>query len=161
MGSGKSSVGRLLARDLGWPRFDTDELVAAKLRMTIAAIFAQLGEERFREAESDALEKIDGAQPAVIVTGGGIILRPRNSLRLRELGRVCWLTANLDVLQKRLSRRKNRPLLQTRDPAASIARLLEQRQKLYEEAADFKVDTSELNHQQVAQAIRNELRIAR
>ncbi len=161
MGSGKSSVGRLLARELGWPRFDIDKLVAAKFGMPITVIFAKLGEESFREAESSALEKLDGAQNSVIVTGGGIVLRPENIRRLRELGRVCWLTADLDVLQKRLSRRKNRPLLQTPDPAKTIADLLVQRRDLYRKAADFTVDTSVLNHEQVAQAIRDELSIPR
>ncbi len=160
MGSGKSSVGRLLARESGWPRFDIDELIAAKSGMPIRAIFAKLGEEGFREAESSALEKIDGAQPSVIVTGGGIVLRPENVRRLRALGRVVWLTADLDVLRQRLSRRANRPLLQTRDPAATIGALLAHRHKFYEEAAEFTVDTSGLDLQQVAQAIRDELRIA-
>lgn len=161
MGSGKSSVGRLLAQELGCPRFDIDELIAAKLGMPITAIFAKLGEEGFREAESSALEKIEGTQPAVIVTGGGIVLRRENVRRLRELGRVFWLKADLDVLQQRLSRRKNRPLLHTPDPAATIGTLLAQRQKFYKEAAEFTVDTSGLDLQQVARAIRDELRIAR
>ena len=161
MGCGKSSVGRLLARELGWPRFDTDELVAAELGMPITAIFAKLGEKSFREAESSALEKMEGAQPAVIVTGGGIVLRSENVRRLRELGKVFWLTADLDVLQQRLSRRKNRPLLQTPDPAATIGTLLARRETFYKEAADFTIDTSGLDQQQVAQAIRDELRIAR
>lgn len=161
MGSGKSSVGRLLARELGWPRFDTDELVAQQLGMPIAAVFAKLGEDTFREAESSALETMDVAQPAVIVTGGGTVLRPGNILRLRELGRVCCLTAGLHVLQKRLFRRKNRPLLQGADPAKTIATLLAQRQKFYREAADFTIDTSELNHEQVARVICDELRVVR
>lgn len=159
MGSGKSSVGRLLAPELGWPRFDTDELVRAELGMPIPAIFAQLGEEHFRTAESAVLARIDPAELAVIVTGGGVVLRAENVRRLRELGTVVWLTASLEVLQERLGRRKDRPLLQTLDPAATIAALHGQRQKLYEEAADFTIDTSGIDHRQVARAIRDELRI--
>lgn len=158
MGSGKSSVGRLLARELAWPRFDTDEMVAAELGMPIPAIFAQLGEDRFRDTETAALEGLDVKAPAVIVTGGGIILRPENVRRLRTLGTVVWLTAEKTVLQERLSRRKNRPLLQTPDPAATIARLLTERQILYAGAADLTIDTSALDHQQVAHAIFEALR---
>lgn len=155
MGSGKSSVGRRLAQSLGWPRFDTDEMVAEELGMTIPAIFAQLGEGRFRDAESAALAAIDPAASAVVVTGGGIVLRPTNVSRLRELGTVVWLTAEFEVLRERLSRRQNRPLLQTPEPAATIAKLLAERQKFYKEAADLTVETSHLSHAQVAEAVRD------
>lgn len=153
MGSGKSSVGRRLAQRLGWPRFDTDEMVVEEVGMTIPEIFARTGESRFRDAESAALEKLDPAQRAVVVTGGGIVLRPANISRLHELGTVVWLTAEFEVLRERSSRRKNRPLLQTPDPAATIAKLLAERQKFYEDAADLTVETSRLDHAQVAEEI--------
>ena len=153
MGSGKSSVGRLLARELAWPRFDTDEMIVAELGMPIPAIFAQLGEARFRDEETSALARLEVGRAAVIVTGGGIILRPENVCRLQALGTVVWLTATLAVLQERLARRKNRPLLQTPDPAASIAELLTKRQGLYAAASEITIDTSALDHQQVADAI--------
>ncbi len=159
MGCGKSSVGRLLARDLRWPRYDTDELVAKELALSIPEIFA-LGEEYFREAESAALTSIGGTNPAVIVTGGGIVLRPENVRRLHELGTVIWLQATHAVLQERLARGKYRPLLDTADPAATIAALFAQRHALYQEAADLAIDTSAMSHQEVAQAIRHELRIS-
>ncbi len=154
MGSGKSSVGRRLAQTLGWPRRDTDELVAAAAGMSIPGIFAHGGETQFRAAESDVLTRMSAKPPSVIVTGGGIVLRTENVSRLREIGTVVWLTASLDVLRERLARRRNRPLLQTSDPAATIARLLEERRKFYEAAADLTVDTSELDHAQVAEAVR-------
>src|SRR5450432_2685574 len=127
MGSGKSSVGRLLARQLGWSQIDTDELVAAEFGMPIPAVFARWGEEYFRDAETEVLRKLKASAAMVIVTGGGIVVRPENVRRLRELGTVVWLTADLPTFQKRLALRKNRPLLQTADPAATIATLLEQR----------------------------------
>ncbi len=154
-------MGRLLARQLDWPRFDVDELVVAELGMTIPEIFAQLGEARFREAESAALHNLSMEKSAVVVTGGGIVLRPDNVRRLRELGAVIWLTADLETFQTRLARRKNRPLLQTADPAAAVAKLLAQRRHFYEEAAEITIDTSGLDHAQVAQAIRDELSVAR
>ncbi|HEY2800661.1 MAG TPA: shikimate kinase [Chthoniobacterales bacterium] len=161
MGSGKSSVGRLLARQLGWPRWDTDEMVAAELGRSIPQIFAEWGEARFREAESEVLRKLDAKESAIIVTGGGIVLRPKNVARLRELGTVVWLRADLETLRERLSRRKNRPLLQTPDPAATIAKLLEEREKYYEEAADFAVETDGRDHRAVAEAVCDEIQIAR
>ena len=155
MGSGKSSVGRLLARKLNWPRFDTDEMVAAELGRSIPTIFAKMGEARFRDEETAALARLEIGPAAVIVTGGGIILRPENVRRLKALGTVVWLTAGLAVLQERLARRKDRPLLQTADPAATIARLLGEREHLYAAASDFTIDTSALDHEQVAQVILN------
>jgi shikimate kinase len=161
MGSGKSSVGRLLARQQNLSVFDTDEMVAAECGMAIPAIFRQLGEERFRQGESDVLRKLNPSKAAIIVTGGGIVLRAENVRRLRELGTVVWLKADLEVLRERLSRRKDRPLLATQNPAETIATLLEERTKFYEEAADFAVDTSHLSQEEVAQAIRDELQVTR
>ncbi len=157
MGSGKSSVGRLLARDLAWPRFDSDELVAAQLGMPIPRIFAELGEERFRAAESEVLARLESSPPAIVVTGGGAVLRSENIRQLQRLGTVVWLTADRQVLQERLARRTNRPLLQTPDPAATIAQLLAQREPLYASVAAFAIDTSARDHAGVAAAIYDEL----
>jgi shikimate kinase len=160
MGSGKSSVGRLLARRCDWPCFETDEMVAVALGRSISEIFAQLGEAEFRKAETKVLQELDTAKGAIIVTGGGVVLLPENIRRLRELGPVVWLTADLDTLQGRLEQRKNRPLLQTPNPAETIAALLEQRKKFYEEAGDLVVDTSRLSPKEVAQAICDGLQVS-
>ena len=98
MGTGKSAVGRLLASQKGWPRFDTDEMIATAFKMPISEIFARLGEERFREEETALLEKLEVVQPSIIVTGGGAVMRPKNVTRLRELGRVVCLTADPPTL---------------------------------------------------------------
>jgi shikimate kinase len=157
MGTGKSSVGRRLARLQRWPRFDTDAIVARELGMPIMEIFTVLGEERFREEESTLLEKLDATRPSIIVTGGGTVLRPRNIARLRELGTVVCLTANLTTLRKRLARRSNRPVLQTENPAETIELLLREREPSYRSAADLTIDTSSLNHDEVAASIRQSL----
>ena len=153
MGTGKSSVGRRLATNRGWPRLDTDAMIANALGMRISEIFEGLGQERFREEESAILETIDPAQPAVIITGGGAILRPENTARLHQLGTVFCLTAELPTLLERLGRRSDRPLLQTENPAATIENLLRERAPLYQEAADFTIDTTGLRHDEVAQRI--------
>jgi len=161
MGTGKSSVGRRLASKTGSPRFDTDQMIATALGMPITKIFARLGEERFREEETAVLEKLDAAQPSIIVTGGGVVLRAKNVERLRELGTVVCLTADLPTLLKRLARRSHRPLLQTENRVERVQTLLLEREPLYQEAADFTVDTSALSHDQVAQSIEDSLALAR
>lgn len=153
MGTGKSSVGRRLATSRGWQRLDTDAMIAATFGMRICEIFERLGQERFREEESVILETIDASVPAVIITGGGAILRPQNRARLHQLGTVFCLTAELPALLERLQRRSDRPLLQREDPKATIEKLLRERGPLYEEAADFTIDTTGLSHEQVAQRI--------
>lgn len=153
MGAGKSSAGRAIAQKLRLPRFDTDEIVAAKFGLTIAQIFEQLGEARFRDAESEALRELSGDSEAVIVTGGGIVLRQENVRELRRIGAIVNLYARDEVIFERVSRRPSRPLLQTSNPRATIAELLSARAPLYRAAADVHIDTSDLTQQQIANAI--------
>jgi shikimate kinase len=153
MGAGKSSVGRTLARRTGLPRFDTDEMVSARFDLPVSDIFARFGEEKFREAETEILRMFSAAQPAIIVTGGGIVLRPENVTMLQALGNVVSLEADDETLFRRISRRATRPLLQTQDPRATMLELLRAREPLYREAADVRLDTSRLQHEEVADAI--------
>jgi shikimate kinase len=161
MGTGKSSVGRRLARAQRWPRYDTDQMIALALRMPITAIFSELGEERFREEETAVLERLDPKGPCVIVAGGGAVLRPKNIMRMRELGTVVCLTASAIVLNERLGRRTDRPLLQGQNLAEKIESLLRVRESLYAEAADLTIDTSSLTHDEVAESIRKSLHLVR
>ncbi len=153
MGTGKSSVGRRLAQSRGWPRRDVDAMIAAGLEMRITEIFDRLGQDRFRAEESAILMGLDPSKKAIIVTGGGAILRPENAARLHELGTVVCLTAEMSTLLERLGRRTDRPLLQTADPAATVAELLRTRAPLYEAEADFTIDTTGLSHDEVAAKI--------
>ena len=153
MGAGKSSVGRTLAGITGLPRFDTDEMVAARFGATISEIFEQHGEAAFRDAETEALRELSAKAQAVIVTGGGIVTRPENIDLLRALGNVVFLAANEETLFRRISRRATRPLLQTENPRATVTALLEKRMPLYRSAADVEIDTSTLTHDEVAKLI--------
>jgi shikimate kinase len=153
MGAGKSSVGRTLARLSGLPRFDTDEIVAARFGLTVSEIFEKHGEETFREAETEALREVVGKGTAIIVTGGGMVLRPENRQLLRELGTVVHLAADEETLYKRISRRATRPLLRTENPRATLSELLRARLPHYREVADLEVDTSLLSHDEVARRI--------
>lgn len=153
MGAGKSSVGRTLARLTGLPRLDTDEMIGARFGLTVAEIFEKHGEEKFREAETETLRELTGNHAAIVVTGGGIVLRPENRRLLRELGTVIHLSAKEETLFARISRRSARPLLRTENPRATVTELLRSRLPVYREVADVEVDTTLLSHDEVAQRI--------
>jgi shikimate kinase len=157
MGTGKSSIGRRLAEVTRRPRFDTDQMIATRLGMSITKIFARLGEEEFRKQESTVLQNLDAGQLSIIVTGGGVVLRPENVKRLRELGTIVCLTANLPTLLERLGRRSHRPLLRGENRRELVEALLREREPIYRGAADLVVDTSGLSHDQVAQSIQDSL----
>lgn len=149
MGSGKSSVGREVARRWGFRFIDTDTIIRHKYRKSIPDIFALFGEAAFRDEENKALQELQDSHDAVIATGGGIVLQPRNHPLLRSLGLVVWLTANEEIIWERVSRNQNRPLLRTKDPRATISNLMSTRYPLYGSVADITVDTSGLTHQEV------------
>ncbi|MEY2518567.1 MAG: shikimate kinase [Verrucomicrobiota bacterium] len=153
MGAGKSSTGRALGGKTGLPRFDTDEMVSTRFALPVSEIFARFGEEKFREAETEALRQLANKRPAIIVTGGGIVLRPENVKLLRELGTLVCLEADEETLFRRISRRATRPLLQTENPRATMAELWRIREPLYRDAADVRLDTSRLTHDEVADAV--------
>jgi shikimate kinase len=157
MGAGKSSVGRLLQRRLGLDRFDTDEIVSKQFGISIPEIFAKHGEEKFREAETQALRELAGKAAAIVVTGGGIVLRDENVDLLKQMGTVVWLEAAEETLLERASRRGNRPLLQTENPRAALSQLLTARTPLYATAADMRVETTKLTHDEVADIILAEI----
>jgi shikimate kinase len=153
MGAGKSSVGRCLREHTTLPLFDTDEIVTSKFGMPISEIFSTRGENQFREAETEALRKLPSDQRAIIVTGGGIVLREENIGLLKRLGAVVWLEADEETLFKRASRAGNRPLLQRKNPRKAFAQMLQTRLPLYAKVADIRVDTSVLTDEEIAVAI--------
>jgi shikimate kinase len=153
MGAGKSSVGRCLQRLTGLGRIDTDELISQKLQLSIAEIFAKHGEERFRDAETELLRELSPDRPSVIVTGGGVVLRADNVVLLKQLGAIVWLDAPEEILFERATRKNDRPLLQTENPREAFAKLLEARRPIYESAANIRIETSDLKHEEVAEEI--------
>ncbi len=138
MGAGKSSVGTCLQRHTALALLDTDDIVASKFRLSIPEIFSKHGR-------------------AIIVTGGGIVLRHENLQILKRLGITVWLDGNEEALFERASRSGNRPLLQVKSPRRSFARMLQARQPLYGSVADVRVDTSMLTDEEVALAILSKL----
>ena len=152
MGTGKSSVGRVLEEQTGWPRYDADELVAAAAGMSITDIFDLHGEEEFRRRETEVLRNLPRGD-AIMVAGGGAVLREENAAILRARGTVFNLTADIETLFERVARRNTRPLLRSDNPRQRIAELLRVREPLYRAAADFEIDTSALTHEEVASAV--------
>ena len=158
MGSGKSSIGRLVAGRLGFQFVDTDALLVERDGRAIAEIFAQDGEARFRELETAVLESLGVRHRCVISTGGGIVVREENRALLRGLGFTVWLTASEDVIFDRVSRNTKRPLLHTTNPRETVTQLLAARRPLYAAAAQFTVDTTTLTHAAAADAVIAEAR---
>jgi len=158
MGAGKSSVGRWLERRTGLSRLDTDEMVVARYGQPIPEIFSKHGEVAFRDAETETLRAVDADRPAIIVTGGGTILRAENVKLLKRLGTIVWLHGDEETLFERAGRLRNRrPLLQTENPRKTFSDLMKERKPLYAKVADFRVDTTALSHEQVANEVLRKL----
>ena len=145
MGTGKTTIGRHLADDLGWRFVDSDTVVERVAGCDIPTLFQQDGEDAFRAQESRAILGISAGLRQVIATGGGAILRPENVAALRSAGTVVWLTARPEVIVARTERRGGaRPLLMgDEEPLSRVLRMLGERGPLYQRVADHIVDTSE------------------
>ena len=141
MGSGKSTVGRRLAGNLGWPFEDLDAVIEAREQTTISALFAELGEEEFRRRESEALKQViapvSRGLPLVLALGGGAFTSEVNRARLKGHGISIWLDCPLDRCRERVAKERHRPL--ARDPLA-FANLYAERQPIYA-LSDFRIET--------------------
>ena len=143
MGSGKTAVGKRLAKRLGYTSLDTDLLIEEKTGKSISDIFSKDGEDYFRDIETLILTELTGINDHVIATGGGIVTRKENIRRLRELGFIIWLKASPETIFKRVSTKTHRPLLKVDNPLEQIKRLMSQREQSYSEA-DLTIDTDGL-----------------
>ena len=155
MGSGKTVVGQEIARRLGRPFVDTDTMVEAAAGMRIAEIFARFGEAHFRALEREAIAELRAAYPAhdvVVATGGGAMLDPENRRRLREMGPIVCLDADVESILARVGGDTSRPLLRSADVRARVGALLAERESVYA-MADHRVDTSGRSVAAVADAV--------
>ena len=158
MGAGKSSVARELARLTGRRWTDTDKQVVQQTGLAITEIFATHGEPHFRVLETETLRSLVHERRLIVATGGGIVTQPHNIPLLRALGCVAFLTASEEVLFERVSRNRQRPLLQTDDPRAALHDLVRLRQPLYDGCAHFTVDTSSGTHAEIAHTVLDQAR---
>lgn len=141
-GSGKSTVGRQLARRMQLPFTDSDQVIEARLGYSIRQYFEQEGEARFRDLEAAVIDELtQDPRRGVLSTGGGSVLRPENRRCLHDRGRVIYLKSSPDELFRRLRHDRNRPLLQVDDPLARLRDLYAIRDPLYREAAHFTIET--------------------
>ena len=141
MGAGKTSVGRLLAKQFGKTFYDCDREIERRTGVTIPVIFEIEGEQGFRAREATVLRELVELHDIVLATGGGAVLREDNRRLLKEKGTVVYLRASLEDLWQRTRHDRNRPLLQTADPRAKLEQLFTERDPLYCEVATLIVDT--------------------
>jgi shikimate kinase len=158
MGAGKSTIGRRLATRLRLSFLDADtEIEAAHAGMTIPEIFAAHGEPYFRDGEARVIARLLDNGPAVIATGGGAFMREETRNRIRDKAVSIWLKADADVIMRRVKRRADRPLLQTEDPAATVSRLLEAREPVYQ-SADLTIWSRDVPHDRIVEECIDALR---
>ena len=159
-GSGKSTIGPLLATSLGGHWLDADKLIEEATGHTIPQLFEQLGEAGFREIEAqsirDAILHPRAAPPIVLSTGGGAVMNEATRGLLKQHGRCIWLHAPAEILLQRIESDSNtvpRPALTDLDPLQEIRCLLEQREPVYADCADYDIDTSQFTATQVVDEI--------
>jgi shikimate kinase len=140
-GSGKTTVGRQLARRLRLPFFDCDHVIEQRLGCSIREYFAQAGEAAFRDIEQQVVSELSQGADAVVATGGGAVVREPNRRCLQDGGKVVYLRSTPEDLYRRLRHDTQRPLLQVADPLGRLRSLYAERDPLYREAAHFLIET--------------------
>ncbi len=157
MGAGKSTVGRRLANRLSLPFLDADNEIEAAAGMSIPDIFSVHGENYFREGEKRVIARILQEGPIILATGGGAYMNEETRATIAERGVSVWLKADVEVLLERVSRRRNRPLLQNADPKATLEKLMQDRNPFYG-LADVHIESRDAPHDRVVSAIIRSLR---
>ncbi len=157
MGSGKTTIGRGLAKQLGKTFVDGDEEIQKRTGVTIPHIFDVEGEAGFRLRESAVLRDLVKRENIVLATGGGAVLAEHNRELLQQNGIVIYLKASVQDLWQRTRHDRNRPLLQTGDPQAKLTELLEQRDPLYRLVADITVQSGKQTAQALTQHLADEI----
>src|ERR1700722_15328939 len=146
MGAGKSTIRRRLSARLRLPFLDADIEIEAAAAMSIPEIFETHGEPHFRDGEARVIARLLDNGPAVLATGGGAFMREETRSRIRLQAVSIWLKADADIIMRRVKRRVDRPLLQTADPEATVGRLIEEREPIYQHA-DLTVWSRDVPHE--------------
>jgi shikimate kinase len=134
MGAGKSTVGRRLAKEIGWDFADSDHEIEASAGCSVSDIFALHGESLFRDLEQRVITRLISGPPLVLATGGGAWMQPDLRALIQERAISVWLRADLEILLERVSRRSHRPLLEQGDKRAILSKLLAEREPVYAQA---------------------------
>ncbi len=158
MGSGKTTIGRTLARHLDKNFIDSDEEIVKRTGVTIPHIFDVEGEEGFRQRESNVIKELMAGENIVLATGGGAVLSGINREELGRTGIVIYLSASVHDLWMRTRHDRNRPLLQTKDPQAKLRELFQQRDPLYREVADIVIQSGKQSANSLVQHLIEKIR---
>src|ERR1700735_5202022 len=148
MGAGKSTIGRRLSTRLRLPFLDADIEIEAAAGMSIPEIFETHGEPHFRDGEARVIARLLDSGPAGLATGGGAFSAEDPPSRIRRQAVSVWLKADADIIMRRVKRRADRPLLQTADPAATVGRLIEEREPIYQHA-DLTIWSRDVPHEKI------------
>ncbi len=146
MGAGKTQVGKRLAAKLGLPFVDADAEIERAAGLTVPEIFARHGEPHFRDGERRVIARLLGEGAIVLATGGGAYMNADTRAHIARHGVSIWLTADFDVLMRRVRKRTNRPLLQTADPEATVRKLMDERYPVYA-LADARIHSRDVAHE--------------
>lgn len=158
MGAGKSTIARALQRELGFPLIEMDERIVKEQGMSINDIFAQYGEDHFRDIESQLIVDIGKEEPSIVSCGGGVVVRPQNTQKMKEIGRIVFLKATPETIYERVKNSTDRPILNGHMNVEYIAELMEKRRALYEAAADITIQTDGKTREQICEEIIGKMR---
>jgi shikimate kinase len=148
MGAGKSTIGRRLSGRLRLPFLDADIEIETAAGMSIPDIFETRGEPAFRDGEARVIARLLDGGPCVLATGGGAFMREETRNRIRDKAVSIWLKADADIIMRRVRRRADRPLLKSADPAATVGRLIEEREPVYRHA-DLTIWSRDVPHEKI------------
>lgn len=156
-GCGKSTLAPMVAGRLGWPHYDSDQIIQANIGQTISEIFAEKGEAEFRKLESQTIKNLSQSGGQVVALGGGAILAAENRGCLQRTGKTVWLKAPAELLWKRISQdpasSQQRPNLTNQDGLSEVTDLLLKREPLYQQVADWSIDIEGLSVEAVSDLI--------
>ncbi|HWW21689.1 MAG TPA: shikimate kinase AroK [Steroidobacteraceae bacterium] len=161
MGSGKTAVGRSLSRLLDFPFYDSDHEIERRSGVDVPLVFEREGEPGFRRREREVIADLTRQEPIVLATGGGAILDPHNRGDLAARGWVVFLDTSITQQAERAGRTHHRPLLQGVDPTVRLGELMQVREPLYREIADYAVSTDQRRVNWVAERVLREYKAAR
>lgn len=154
MGAGKTTVGKILAKDLGYDLIDTDTIIESRLNMKISDIFRDFGEAYFRKEEKAVIHGLSFNRPAVISCGGGSVLDSDNADILKAFGKIIYLKVSAETVCERTADDTSRPLLSK----GNISELLKSRDEIYSKVCDFSIDTDCLKATEIADKIKKMLK---
>lgn len=159
MGTGKTTIGSLLAKELGWNFIDIDRYIEQQSAMTVGEIFEKYGEDEFRKLETLALQEVTSAQPVVVGCGGGVVLKAENRDILINNGTTILLTAEPSTVAQRVGKDNTRPLLSGKIEIERIEKMISQRLPLYNKTKDAEVATDGKSPSEIVKDIIKELNL--